>query len=238
MKKAIVLFLIIFTSILTNGFSQTTTEFFRDADTFFKTYVKNGKVNYKEIKQNEASLSSLLEKASRITVASSRAAEYQSFWINAYNLSVIQGVIANYPIESPLDIDGFFDATTYSLGGVDITLNDIENKKLRAQFDEPRFHFVLVCGAKGCPPLIAEAYKPATLEKQLQRQTVKALNDSSFIKVFEAKIAISEIFSWYKEDFVKNGMNEIDFLNLYRKEKISSDCIIEYYSYDWRLNSY
>lgn len=237
MKKAIVLFLIIFTSMLTDGFSQTTTEFFRDADMFFKTYVKNGKVNYKEIKQNEASLSSLLEKASRITVASSRAAEYQSFWINAYNLSVIQGIITNYPIASPLDAKGFFDTTTYALGGIKITLNDIENNKLRAVFDEPRFHFVLVCGAKGCPPLIAEAYVPSTLESQLQRQTVLALNNPSFIKVTEEKIALSEIFKWYKEDFVKNNTNEIDFLNRFRKQKVPAASLIEYYPYDWRLNA-
>ena len=161
---------------------------------------------------------------------------YQAFWINAYNLSVIKGIVDNYPLKSPLDVKGFFDTTTYSIAGKSITLNDIENKMLRGNFDEPRFHFVLVCGAQGCPPIISEAYRPAKLESQLQTQTVKALNNASFIKVSEGKVMLSEIFKWYKVDFVSDNRNEIDFLNDYRKVKIPSNSEISYYSYNWNLN--
>ena len=122
------------------------------------------------------------------------------------------------------------------MAGTRITLNDIENKKLRAKFNEPRFHFVLVCGALGCPPIIPKAYTPANLEKLLEKQTVQALNDPNFIQVKGNKVAFSEIFKWYKEDFIKNG-SEIDFLNQYRKEKVSTDAKVTYYSYDWRLNN-
>lgn len=237
MKKAAVLGILILSSIFSSAFSQTTAAFFKDADVFFKSYVQDGHVNYNGIQQNTASLSHLLEQASGITVTVSNPAEYQAFWINAYNLSVIQGVLTNYPLASPLDVKGFFDTKTYSLGGTTLTLNELENKKLRAKFDEPRFHFALVCGAKGCPPLIPEAYMPETLDAQLQRQTVLALNSPSFVKVSKEKIALSEIFKWYKEDFVKNNSNEIDFLNRFRREQVPATTKIEYYSYDWRLNS-
>ena len=30
----------------------------------------------------------------------------------------------------------------------------MENKKLRGIYNDPRFHFVLVCGAVSCPPII------------------------------------------------------------------------------------
>ena len=150
---------------------------------------------------------------------------------------MIKGIVDNYPIKSPLDKKGFFDKTKYELGGTKITLNDIENKKLRAQFGDARVHFVLVCGAIGCPPLIGKAYTASNLEKLLEQQTIKALNNSSFIKVSEKKVALSEIFKWYKEDFVKGGQSEIDFLNTYRKEKVSQDAKVIYYPYDWRLNS-
>ena len=97
---------------------------------------------------------------------------------------VIKGIIENYPVKSPLDIKGLFDKTTYAVGGKKITLNDIEHKLLRAQFNnDPRFHFVLVCAGLGCPPIIAEAYMPNTLDAQLTRQTKIALNSDNFIKV-------------------------------------------------------
>ncbi|MAM27617.1 MAG: DUF547 domain-containing protein [Flavobacteriaceae bacterium] len=216
--------------------SQDVSTFFDEADSFFSTYVSNGKVDYSAIYENPEPLNKVLAMAKDVSVPISEEKTYQAFWINAYNLSVIKGIISNYPIKSPLDKKGFFDKTTYELAGTRITLNDIENKKLRAKFNEPRFHFVLVCGALGCPPIIPKAYTPANLDKLLEKQTVKALNDPNFIQVKGNKVAFSEIFKWYKEDFIKNG-SEIDFLNQYRKEKVSTDAKVTYYSYDWRLNN-
>ncbi|MFS4417519.1 DUF547 domain-containing protein [Maribacter sp. 2307ULW6-5] len=49
----------------------------------------------------------------------------------------------------------FFDGTLYEIGGKSITLNDIKHQLLRENFSKyPRFHFVLVCGALGCPPVM------------------------------------------------------------------------------------
>jgi hypothetical protein len=237
MKRTVLLFLIAIGLFSFRSYSQASTLFFDEADAFFKTYVSNGKVDYAAIHSSPDALKSVLEKAKLVQVTPSEAKIYQAFWINAYNLAVIKGIIDNYPIKSPLDKKGFFDATTYNLAGTSITLNDIENKKLRARFNNARFHFVLVCGAKGCPPLIAKAYKPDNLEFLLEQQTIKALNDSSFIRVANNEVALSEIFKWYKEDFVKDGQTEIDFLNKFRKEKIVKSASITYYSYDWRLNS-
>ena len=237
MKHSISIFITVLFLSTSNSFSQSTETFFNTADTFFKTYISNGKVDYKNIQNNPEQLNDLLNQAANISVSASEAKTYQAFWINAYNLAVIKGVIDNYPINSPMDKNGFFDKIKYDLGGTSLTLNDIENKKLRAKFNEARFHFVLVCGAISCPPIIAEAYMPSTLEKQLQEQTVKALNNPSFLKVSKGKVALSEIFKWYKEDFVKNGQSELDFINQFRKEKIPQTYKVTYYQYDWRLNS-
>ncbi len=223
--------------IPSEGFTQTLSGFFNEADSFFRTYVSEGKVDYDAISNNPEKLNLVLKTAENLSVSSSEAKTYQAFWINAYNLAVIKGIIDNYPLKSPLDKAGFFDAVTYNLGGISVTLNDIENTILRAKFEEPRFHFVLVCGAQGCPPLISRAYLPGSLETSLQQQTIKALNDSSFIRTSENSVALSEIFKWYNGDFTRNGNSEIDFLNLYRKEKISPDAEVTYYTYDWRLNS-
>lgn len=220
-----------------NGFSQNLDLFFDKADAFFKTYVANGKVAYSEINKNTTSLNEVLKLAAPISIEKSDAKNYQAFWINAYNLAVIKGIIDNYPTNSPLDNKGFFDKTTYNLGGKKITLNDIEHKLLRAQFNDARFHFVLVCGAVGCPPLINQAYLPNTLNAQLDKQTKLAIN-GSFLIVNESKkrVQASQIMEWYKADFTMNGKTEIDFINTYRTEKLDNKFKLSYFPYDWKLN--
>ncbi|GAB5398897.1 MAG: hypothetical protein Aureis2KO_04820 [Aureisphaera sp.] len=237
MKNLIIAFTAFFAFNVSTINAQSLQEFFTKTDTFLSTYVSQGKVDYKGIKGNVGELDALLKIAKNVSVSTSQPKDYQAFWINAYNLSVIKGIIDNYGIKSPLDKKGFFDKTKYELAGTSITLNDIEHKNLRPKFNDARFHFVLVCGANGCPPLIAEAYTPANLENLLEQQTIKALNDSSFIRVSGKKVAFSEIFKWYKEDFVTKSSNEIDYLNKYRKEKVPENAKVTYYSYDWRLNS-
>jgi hypothetical protein len=217
--------------------AQDLETFFSKTNTFLSSNVKNGKVSYSDINKDQSTLDELLKIAEGISVKESDAKNYQAFWINAYNISVIKGIIDNYPTKSPLDNKGFFDKTTYSLGGKKITLNDIEHKLLRAKFKDARFHFVLVCGALGCPPLINEAYMPNTLESQLDKQTKIALN-GSFLKVNtkKKKVEASEIMKWYKEDFTMDGMSEIDFINKYRTEKIPENFKLSYFTYNWSLN--
>ena len=226
-----------FVLFVSEGFSQGMNNFFAKADAFFKTNVSNGKVAYSKINDNQENLNSLLKLAESVSVSKDDANVYQAFWINAYNLSVIKGIIDNYPTKSPLDNVGFFDKTTYSLAGKQITLNDIEHKLLRAQFNDARFHFVLVCGAIGCPPLINKAYFPNILEAQLETQTKIALN-GSFLKVNIKKKRVegSEILKWYKEDFTMDGKTEIDFINKYRTEIIPKNFKLTYFTYNWNLN--
>jgi len=234
-KVALILILVCFGSF--SGQAQDLDLFFKQADAFFSANVTNGKVAYDAIKKDETALNEVLKTAESIKIAKSDANNYQAFWINAYNLSVIKGIIDKYPTNSPLDNKGFFDKTTYSLAGKQITLNDIEHKLLRGNFKDARFHFVLVCGAIGCPPLINKAYLPRTLNKQLETQTKLAIN-GSFIKVNlkKKRVEASQIMEWYKGDFTMNGTSEIDFINKYRTEKIPAKSKLSYFPYNWKVN--
>lgn len=236
MKKTTIT-IILLTLIISKGISQNVKLFFDKTDAFLKTYVSSGLVTYSKIHSKPEELLELLKMAEQISVTKDDAANYQAFWINAYNIGVIKGIVDNYPTNSPLDVKGFFDKTKYSFSGKKITLNDIEHKLLRAQFNDARFHFVLVCGALGCPPLINMAYLPDTLDEQLEKQTKLALN-GTFLKVDSKKkrVNASQIMEWYKEDFTMNGKTEIDFINKYRTEKIESNFKLSYFPYDWRVN--
>ena len=232
------IFIIALSLISFNGFSQDVSNYFSKANAFFSLNVSNGKVNYSKINANQESLNEILKLAEKMVVSKENPQTYQAFWINAYNLAVIKGIVDNHPMKSPLDKKGFFDKTTYKLGGKTITLNDIENNVLRAEFGDARFHFVLVCGALGCPPLISKAYMPKTLSAQMDKQTKIALN-GSFLKINTKKnqIEVSQIMEWYKEDFTKKGTTEIDFINSYRTEPIPSNYKLSYFPYNWAVNA-
>ncbi len=235
--KGLALFLFLLS--FSNASSQDLSQFFEKTTVFFEENVSEGKVAYKKIKSSPEQLEELLELASTIEVQKTDSNKYRAFWINAYNLTVIQSVIAKWPIKSPLAIPGFFDKNTHLISGKKVTLNTIENKLLRGQFNnDPRFHFVLVCAGLGCPPIINKAYLPNTLEAQLNRQTTLALNNPEFIKVNNKKkrAQFSQIFEWYTSDFTAGNKSLIDFVNIYRTEQIPNTYKSSYYAYDWTLN--
>ncbi|MFX0558472.1 DUF547 domain-containing protein [Maribacter sp. CXY002] len=228
---------LLFLLVSSFSFGQTLTNFFNDTDDFLNSYVENGRVDYASVKKNPNTLIATLEIAKKIKADGYKANEYQAFWVNVYNLLVIDGIVKHYPIQSPLDIPGFFDKNKHQVGGENITLNAIENKLLRAKYpNEPRFHFVLVCAGIGCPPIIKEAYRPAVFEIQLKEQTVKALNNPKFIRVNGSDVQISQIFDWYKQDFEQKGSGIKDFINNYRNQKLPENSTISFYPYDWKLN--
>ena len=235
MKHRMALLVFFFGFLITHA--QEIDSFFEGADTFLKTNVSKGRVDYNAIVKHPEQLDELIDLAQQLNVSIQKPEEYQAFWINTYNLLVIKGIVANYPVKSPLDIDGFFDEHQYNVGGKMTTLNGIENELLRAKFpNEPRFHFVLVCAGLGCPPLINEAYTPKEIEAQLQRQTTKALNDPKFIRVEGNTVNVSQIFEWYKGDFEKAG-GILKFINTFRTPKLPDTVKLGYYPYDWSLNS-
>ena len=224
-------FLIIIMLLSINATAQDTT-FFSKTDAFLKKYVSDNKVDYNAIKKNSSELDEILKIIADYELTKDENTN-KAFLVNAYNLLVIKGISTKFPVKSPLDITGFFDKSMYTIVGKKVTLNDIENKMLRAKYNDARLHFVLVCGANGCPPLMSEAYVPKTLEAKLDQQASKALNNPNFIKVSGDKIQLSQIFEWYKEDF-KN--KEIEFINSFRENKLNPKSKFSYYPYDWSLN--
>jgi hypothetical protein len=212
--------------------------FFDATDQFMKSYVKNGKVDYSGIRQNRSPLNKAWNAAKDVRVTVSNANEYQAYWINVYNLAVIKTIVEHPPVDSPLKIDGIFKSKKHAVGGKNVTLDQIENELLRKPFNDPLIHFVLVCGAKSCPPLINQAYRPETLKSQMKTQAKKAINSAYFceVKPSEKKVYVSMIMKWYNSDFTQDGATEIQFLNKYRNNPIPKGYQVAFKEYNWDLN--
>ena len=222
-------------TIALNG-APLSSKFFMDVDQFLNIHVKGNGVDYASAKSNP-NLSKLISAIAETDLANASSIEKKAFYINAYNLLVINAVASAYPTNSVNEISGFFDSKKYLVAGEKLTLNKLEKDKLIKTTGDARLHFVLVCGAVDCPPIVGFAYTPEKLEQQLETQTKKALNNAAFIKPTSNGIELSQIFKWYVNDFGGNQKSVVEFINNYRTTPIKSSDKISYYNYDWNLNN-
>jgi len=211
--------------------------FFDRVDNILKNIVEEGAVKYDGLNSNNE-FTSLITDIESADVSDLDANTKEAFYINAYNLLVINQIKQNYPINSVQEIAGFFDKKKVIISGKKMSLNGIEKDILLKEYKDPRFHFVLVCGAEGCPPITNFAYRPEDLEAQKEKQTELASNDSGFLYTSNGVMYLSQIFNWYKKDFGSSKSSVIDFINKYRTEKLSDSQKLKYTDYDWSLNEY
>ncbi|MGE0336395.1 MAG: DUF547 domain-containing protein [Gammaproteobacteria bacterium] len=173
-------------------------------------------------------------------------AEKIAFWINAYNAFTVRLIMNHHPLRSIRKIGWLPGAAfrlpfipMHGLRGGDITLDDIEHRVLRAEFAEPRIHFALVCAARSCPPLRAEAYRGADLERQLDDQGRRFLGDHTRNRVDRetGTLYLSTIFKWFRPDFETRGSLGAfvaPYLDLHASDIANFE--IEFLNYDWSLN--
>jgi len=149
-----------------------------------------------------------------------------------------------------------WDRKTFVVLGKKMTLDAIEHKRLRKEFDEPRIHVSLVCAAMGCPPLRSEAYTSEKLNAQLDDQAKVFLKNPIKFRIDrqDSTIYLSPIFKWYGEDFVDkftpeaglDGLNKTEraVLNFCSRHLSDADqkylaaggYSVRYLDYNWSLN--
>jgi len=216
--------------------AQSKADHLRGVDDFFTTYVKDGRVDYASIQQNQAQLATLTDQMTELDFSAMEKDERLAILINSYNLYVIAGVIEKYPVKSPLDISNFFDRKVYQLGNKTVSLNQIEKQLIIAEYQDARVHFALVCGALGCPSIRNEAYTPEAVDSQLDQQTTQALNNPEFVRLSSGVLSVSQIFEWYSKDFGGSKASTLAYISSRSDLPIPADAKVKYYEYDWTLN--
>lgn len=205
-----------------------------------------GMVNYKGFVQDKQKLEAYLRQLSQTPPDPKTwtKQEQLAYWINAYNAFTVKLIADNYPVKSIEDlhptlniplVNTVWHKKFFKIGGKESSLDEIEHSILRKQFDEPRIHFALVCASYSCPPLRREAYNASDLNKQLDEQARRFINDPKRNKIGANKAQLSKIFSWFKDDFTKQ-QSLVSYLNRYSTTRLSPQASISYLEYDWRLN--
>ncbi|NRT16827.1 hypothetical protein HNP99_003201 [Flavobacterium sp. 28A] len=219
--------------------AQTTQLFFEQTSEFLKKNVSpEGKVDYFTIKKSPGELIYILSNIEKLDTKFSDKKLAKAFWINVYNLEVIRAVVDLYPVPTVEKVPGFFDATPFTVGNQQLTLNDIQNVILRDLFFDSAVHFTLACGANGGAPLLNTAYIPSKIDEQIKHQATLVINSKDYFYINKDLkiIELPKIFEWYKKDFAVNYFNEIDFINLFLEKKIDNTLTVKTYDFDWSLN--
>ncbi len=207
---------------------------------------KTGEVSYKGFIKDKAKLQKYLDTISNNPPDKKTwsEAEQLAYWINAYNAYTVKLIIDHYPLKSIQDlhptlkipgVNTVWHKKFFKIGGQPASLDEIEHKILRKQFDEPRIHFAINCASFSCPPLLNEAFVANKLDKQLNEMARAFINDPKRNKLTSGRVEVSQIFNWFKGDFTKNG-SLIDYLNKYSSTKIKPNAEVDYMKYDWSLN--
>jgi hypothetical protein len=163
-------------------------------------------------------------------------------------------VVDHYPVDSIRDIStdpiirlNVFKKDSVATKGGKISLDTIENEKIREAFKDPRIHFAINCAAKSCPPIRPEPYVGARLDQQLDDQTQKFFNSTHNAR-FEKNergvvVHVTKIMDWFEDDFETWGGGRIAFLRKHlspERRKIIDPSVknvsLEFNDYSWDLN--
>ncbi len=182
-----------------------------------------------------------------VTIGGYSRREQFPYWVNLYNALTVDVVLDHYPVATILDIDissGWFSNGPWGkklveVEGEALSLDDIEHRILRPIWKDPRIHFAVNCASIGCPNLMRAAFTADKVEAMLEAATRDYLNHPRGAKIFDGRLYLSDIFSWYGDDF-GNEAGIVDFIRRHAAPALSAAIgDIDEFSdggYDWALN--
>uniref|UniRef100_A0A832I5V9 DUF547 domain-containing protein n=1 Tax=Eiseniibacteriota bacterium TaxID=2212470 RepID=A0A832I5V9_UNCEI len=186
--------------------------------------------------------------------------------LNAYNFLVLEQATRNLLIPGKgrtrhtdprmIRVKGweFFKAPVVTIEGVEYSLDAFERTFVRLGWKagaepmpegfDPRVHFALVCGARGCPPLMPRVYRADSLDRQLDAATRNALAMPRHLRYDGARLEVSEMFRWYMAEFGGRS-GALDFIRRHAPPKLRArleadrvSALHGFIPWDWTLNQF
>ena len=189
----------------------------------------------------------------------------KAFWLNAYNVLVLQTVLEHYPIHgtsssypanSIRQVPGAFELRRHRVAGREMTLDEMETGVI-AEFGDPRLFLALGRGAVDSGRLRSESYTGIRLDRQLDEIVKEFATTPRHVSLdpFGRALTVSAIFGWHEAEFVtafadrgwtRSGRTALERAvlnlvepNLFPSERAilaKNEFTLEYHEFDWRLN--
>ncbi len=205
----------------------------------------DGLVDYAKLAREAAKLDRYIASLAEAPFERLGRDEKLAFLINAYNACTLRLILDHYPTKTIKDIPSAkrWNARRWTIAGDLVSLDDLEHKRIRPNFAEPRVHFALVCAAIGCPPLRSEAYAAVRLDAQLDAQARYVHEHGRWLSVDKIKgvVYLTKLYKWYGDDFRQTGQDVLEFAAHYSKSlrevmDRGKPLKIKWLDYDWSLN--
>jgi len=206
--------------------------------------------------RDAATLQNLRQQLGRVNVAALNPKQQLAYWINVYNVNTAATIVEAYPVDSIRDLStdpiirlNVFKKERVPFGGAKLSLDQVENERIRVGFHDPRIHFAINCAARSCPPVRTEAYVGARLDAQLDDQVRRFMSGPLGVR-FETTgdgvtVHATKIMDWFSKDFEQWAGGKAAFLRRYVPpaeqrliDRAGGKLDFEYDDYDWALNDW
>jgi hypothetical protein len=204
-----------------------------------------GTVNYNQLMEDKW-LHNQLQEMENTDLRNFTKQEKLAFWLNAYNLFTIKGVLMELKKNkawkgnnSFISRFKFFYLRKFKIASRRINLYNLEKKILRECFEDPRIHFAINCASASCPYLPSRLFEADSLDEYLDLLTQDFINNNANVRFDhdKQKLFLNMIFKWYRKDF--GGEEGIKTFLKDRYQSIPENFSaykIEYLKYNWKLN--
>lgn len=216
-------------------------------DALLRDGTSDGLVDYEVMTNRRQDLDGYLGRIAEANLASLSGPELMALLMNAYNALTVRSILDAQPVDSIRDIDGVWKETTHTVGGQEVTLDEIEHNLLRPFWKDPRIHFGVNCASMSCAPLPPWAFNGAEVDEQLEERTRAFLSSEDNVRVEDGVLVVSKYFEWYGGDFTEEGWEpRADtipaFIGDYTRPEVESFLAenetpeLRFMDYDWSLN--
>lgn len=144
--------------------------------------------------------------------------EKLAFWINAYNLKMLDVIARNYPIQSsrwlrltwpPSDIrhiEGIWSNYRFIVMDEEFTLGEVERRFFHRSLADPRAFLAITYASLSSPRLRRRPYRGADLDQRLDEQVKAFLSEGNGFRIDHEKgiVHLSALFkpTWRGQEFV------------------------------------
>lgn len=216
-------------------------------------------VDYCGVK-NDADFARFLKSLASVKLDGLNNNELKAVYINAYNAFAFNAVLTGAQqakldgrcIKSmwptPDGIPEVFTLEIHNFSGRLVSLNEVEgvlrDPSTLGFPEDCRIHGTLVCGGVSCPNVRQEAFRPETMDVQLDKSMQEWLAEPHKGSFVDANgLTVSKIFSWFEKDFVGCSQSVGAFLASHAPPKVadyitahSGDLNLSFFDYDKALN--
>lgn len=153
--------------------------------------------------------------ASQVDFAALTRDEQLAFWINLHNIVLLDEAANAYPTSSVSRIragaenETLHDARIINVGGTLISLRDIRENIVYANWDDPRVMYGFHTGEVGSPQLRRTAYTGANVWSELDANAEEFVNSLRGVEDSQRSVRVSPLYREHRADFFPNWPQDL-----------------------------